>query len=335
MKIVENLLTRNPYSRPGTPHNNVLALIMHWTSVPNQPAIDVCNYFENRKIGKTGYGSAHYVVDLDGLVIRCIPESEVAYHVGSTQPDPASKKIYTDWARSHFGMHVTDPAGIGPNICTLGIEMCPIDEAGDFNSATIQAATQLAADICKRLMLNPLLDIATHNMVVGWKDCPRLWVNHPEKLDEFRNAVNRGGTAMAGVFNLDLSSIGNAVQGIGKAVTDTVAGVQGKLAPDQQAALNQSVIQVQQAIDTAQSAINEKEASSSNLFIAGWRPFIGWVCGAVLAYNYLVRPLIQLIPGMPQLPVMNWDIISPVLIGLLGLGTMRTVEKIQNAQGNH
>jgi N-acetylmuramoyl-L-alanine amidase len=189
MTVVENLLTVNDYSRPGRQHAKVLALIMHWTAVPNQAAIEVRNFFESRKSGTLGYGSAHYIVDLGGTIIRCIPEAEVAYHVGSTELDPASKKIYTDWARTKFGTFASNPETSSPNGCTLGIEMCPIDDQGNFNQATTDAAVELVADICRRLELDPMSDIATHNMVVGWKDCPRLWVNHPEKLQQFKQAV--------------------------------------------------------------------------------------------------------------------------------------------------
>jgi N-acetylmuramoyl-L-alanine amidase len=189
MTITESLLTPNPYSRPGTPIGRVQALIMHWTGVPNQPADIVRDFFDNRKNGHQNYGSAHYIVGQGGGVIRCIPETEVAYHVGSSQPDPASGRIYTDWARAQFGDAVCDPATIGPNACTLGIEMCVIDPAGNFTEQTKAASVELAADICARLHLNPFSDVSTHHAVVGWKDCPRLWVMQPALLGTFRAEV--------------------------------------------------------------------------------------------------------------------------------------------------
>ena len=191
MNLTENLLTPNPFSRPGTELHSVLALVMHWTAVPRQTAVQTRQYFEDRKQGTTGYGSAHYIVDMDGSIIRCIPEAEVAYHVGSNQLDPASARIYTDWARAKFGDHATDPQSIGPNICTMGIEMEPIDAQGAFTEQTLQAAIELSADICRRYSLDPLADIATHNLVVGWKDCPRLWVNNPALFTGFKADVAR------------------------------------------------------------------------------------------------------------------------------------------------
>lgn len=189
MRITENLLTVNPFSRPGTPRDQLKALIMHWTAVPMQPAREVRDFFESRKDGKQGYGSAHYVIDQSGDIIRCIPETEIAWHVGSSQVDPMSGRIYTDWAREKFGEHNCDPTTTGPNVCTIGVEMCPVDSAGTFTQQTLDAATELACDICRRLALNPLQDIGTHHLVVGWKDCPRLWVNHPDLFVTFKQGV--------------------------------------------------------------------------------------------------------------------------------------------------
>ena len=197
MTITDALLTVNPFSRPGTKRGQLQALIMHWTAVPMQPARAVRDFFESRKSGVEGYGSAHYVIDQDGTVIRCIPECEVAFHVGSSTPDPVSGLIYTDWAREHFGEHATNPEHMSPNACTLGIELCPMDSEGNFTHATLISAEELAADICLRLALNPFQDIATHHMVVGWKSCPLFWVNHPDVFEEFRarvaSAISRGG----------------------------------------------------------------------------------------------------------------------------------------------
>lgn len=191
MKITDALLTVNPFSRPGTLRGQLQALIMHWTAAPRQPAMATRDFFESRKLGQLGYGSAHYIVDCDGSIIRCIPESEIAFHVGSDQPDPGSGRIYTDWARAKFGEHATNPDTMSPNAVTLGIEMEPVDSDGNFTDATLAAAEELSADICRRLALNPLTDdIARHFDVVGWKRCPLLWVIHPEKIVEFRQSVH-------------------------------------------------------------------------------------------------------------------------------------------------
>lgn len=84
----------------------------------------------------------------------------------------------------------------------------------------------------------------------------------------------------------------------------------------------------------AQIGVNNSEAASKNNFVAGWRPFIGWTCGAIFAYNYIMRPMLSLIPGV-VLPILDMAEITPVLVGMLGLAAARTVEKINGAAGKH
>ena len=83
----------------------------------------------------------------------------------------------------------------------------------------------------------------------------------------------------------------------------------------------------------AQVDVNKTEAASSSVFVAGWRPFLGWVCGSAFAINYVVGPLLgycSTLAGHPiVLPTLNLGEMSPVLMGMLGLGTMRSVEKLQ------
>ena len=188
MNIKDELLTVNDYSRPGKKILSVLGIVMHWTGVPNQPAEQVRQFFENRKTGMGGYGSAHYIVDMDGSIIRCIPDNEMAYHCGSSQKDPVSGQIYTDYARRKFGSFAKDPAHCSPNQVTIGIEMCPIDSDGNFTTETLKAAAELVKSLLEKTKLT-VYDITTHHDIVGWKDCPRLWTNHPEKLNEFREMV--------------------------------------------------------------------------------------------------------------------------------------------------
>jgi hypothetical protein len=83
----------------------------------------------------------------------------------------------------------------------------------------------------------------------------------------------------------------------------------------------------------AQSDVNLQEAKSDNLFVAGWRPWIGWVCGAIFAINFIVGPIVNWIliaRGISmQFPKMDLSEAMPVLLGMLGLGGMRTFEKTQ------
>lgn len=80
-----------------------------------------------------------------------------------------------------------------------------------------------------------------------------------------------------------------------------------------------------------QREINKAEAGHRSIFVAGWRPAIGWVCAAALAYQYIVRPfaawgLAVWAPDAPALPTLDgmlWELV----FGMLGMGTLRSVEK--------
>jgi hypothetical protein len=86
-------------------------------------------------------------------------------------------------------------------------------------------------------------------------------------------------------------------------------------------------------IAKSQMAINQTEAASTSLFVAGPRPFIMWVCGVAFAYKFVLAPAAAFALtalGHPiALPVLDFTEMSTVLLGLLGLGGLRTVEKIK------
>jgi len=75
----------------------------------------------------------------------------------------------------------------------------------------------------------------------------------------------------------------------------------------------------------AQIELNKVEAQHRSLFVAGWRPFIGWVCGLGLMYEFLVQPILTSL-GYTMASV-NIGALYPLVMALLGLGTMRTAEK--------
>lgn len=85
----------------------------------------------------------------------------------------------------------------------------------------------------------------------------------------------------------------------------------------------------------AQTKINEVEAASQDKFVSRWRPAIGWICGAAYAYSFIIQPFaVFLLTALghhleaSQLPHIPLGELSVVLMGMLGLGTMRSVEKI-------
>jgi len=134
-------------------------------------------------------------------------------------------------------------------------------------------------------------------------------------------------------------------------IWDTVAGpiiaIINKVIPDKTAAaaavasLNQLQLQGQlqdefaqlQAITVNQSDVDKVEAANATVFVSGWRPGIGWVCGAALASQYILRPLIQWgftlahqpVPTLPGIDDNLWQL----MFGMLGLGGLRTFEKVK------
>lgn len=79
-----------------------------------------------------------------------------------------------------------------------------------------------------------------------------------------------------------------------------------------------------------QTKINEIEAQHRTLFVAGWRPFIGWVCGLAFAYHFILFPIIRTIYPDVQFPKLDTEPLFTVLLGMLGLGGLRTYEKLKD-----
>jgi hypothetical protein len=109
--------------------------------------------------------------------------------------------------------------------------------------------------------------------------------------------------------------------------------------PDPAAAASAKLelIKLQQSGDLAvmagQMKINEIEAGSASLFVSGWRPAIGWVCGAACAWNWIGLPIVKVGLGLLaiklELAPANLTEMMPILLGMLGLGGLRTLEKVQ------
>ena len=82
----------------------------------------------------------------------------------------------------------------------------------------------------------------------------------------------------------------------------------------------------------AQLEINKAEAASGSLFKGGWRPFVGWICGFALLYHFILCPLIIFVVtisgvAIPPLPEFDMGSLMTVLLGMLGIGGLRTFEK--------
>lgn len=148
---------------------------------------------------------------------------------------------------------------------------------------------------------------------------------------------------MPGVINIDTAGIGSILSGAGQFFKDIRTAITGKEPLDAGKAAELALkaqemeLQAQQGVNallTAQIELNKVEAASPNLFIAGWRPAVGWCCALIMAYNYMIAPLVGAFAKI-AMPVLGFGEVSPVLMALLGIGTMRTVEKLNSAAGNH
>lgn len=121
------------------------------------------------------------------------------------------------------------------------------------------------------------------------------------------------------------------------AVSDLAKTAIDKIWPDKS---EQEKIQLANAFGVIQGQLqtNQEEAKSSSLFIAGWRPFIGWVCGIGCAWNWVGLKIALFVAALMkvQLNLQPADLseMMPLLIGMLGLGAYRTYEKINNSEGN-
>lgn len=126
------------------------------------------------------------------------------------------------------------------------------------------------------------------------------------------------------------------ITGIGS-VADLIKDGIDRIWPDKseaekaQAALLMTALQGQ--LDT-----NKAEAANPSIFVAGWRPFVGWVCGVGFAVSAL-GPLLEwgssLIGHPTKFPAIDLSVMMPLLFGMLGLGGMRTAEKINGVNSGH
>jgi hypothetical protein len=107
--------------------------------------------------------------------------------------------------------------------------------------------------------------------------------------------------------------------------------------PQQAAEAKLKLLEMQQsgdlAVMVAQTDTNKIEAGSSSVFVSGWRPFVGWVGGFGFAYAEIVEPLLRFIASLSgytgEFPAIDTTITMQILFGLLGLGAMRSFDKVK------
>ena len=93
--------------------------------------------------------------------------------------------------------------------------------------------------------------------------------------------------------------------------------------------------QLIQEINKAKIEVNKVEANSNSLFVSGWRPFVGWTCGVALCYHFVLQPFLVFLlyssGYQMDLPVFDMTTLTTILMGLLGLGGLRSYEKVKKS----
>ena len=132
-----------------------------------------------------------------------------------------------------------------------------------------------------------------------------------------------------------VAGLGDAAKGVGEFLKDIRTAITGEAPIDanRRAELMSQSFQIEADLAKAQMAINQAEASSTSLFKGGWRPFIGWVCGFGLFYEFLLRCLLPwtvsvfMSKPLPPMPDLDMGVLMNLIAGMLGLGALRTYEK--------
>ena len=157
--VEQDYIPVNDWSRPGTPLEDINAVVIHYVGNPGTTARANRNYFASLSSGKEGtYASSHFVVGLEGEVVQCVPLTEVAYASNTRNGD------------------------------TVSIEVCHPDETGEFSPVTYRRCVELTAWLCREFKLDPETDVIRHYDVTG-KECPLYYVEHPEAWERLKADV--------------------------------------------------------------------------------------------------------------------------------------------------
>lgn len=156
-EIDVELITVNPYSRPGIETDKITGIVVHYTANPGSTAMDNRNYFEGLKDSHATKTSSNFVIGLEGEIVQCVPTWEVAYASNDRNKD------------------------------TVSIECCHPDETGEFTKETYRSMVQLCAWLCLKFDLNEE-DVIRHYDVTG-KNCPKYFVENEEAWEEFRGDI--------------------------------------------------------------------------------------------------------------------------------------------------
>ena len=150
------LLTPNPYSRPGDPLEEIHDVVIHYVDQPGSTAQQNRDYFESLKDGSRS-ASSHFIINTDGTIIQCIPLGEISY------------------------------ASNNRNFDTISIENCHPDDSGKFTDETYLSCVSLTAWLLHAFGLGPE-HMIRHYDVTG-KDCPIYYVKNPDAWERMKEDV--------------------------------------------------------------------------------------------------------------------------------------------------
>ena len=157
--VTEELLTVNPYSRPGEYLERVNAVVIHYVGNPGSTAEQNRSYFQGLADSGATSASSNLIVGLEGETLLCVPLGEIAYCSNSRNAD------------------------------TVSIEFCHPDDTGEPTPETYDALVRLTAWLCELYGLDPAEDVIRHYDVIG-KECPRYYVRNEDAWLQFRQDVS-------------------------------------------------------------------------------------------------------------------------------------------------
>ncbi len=155
--IQQAYLTVNPFSRPAVALDSVRGIVIHDAGLPGKTAMEVRDYYESLAQTQSERSSCHYVVGMDGEIVACVPDNEIAY------------------------------ASNARNMDTISVAFCSADESGTYSDVTYQSLVHLCAKLCKTYQINGV-DILRH-YDINSQDCPKVFVADDGAWMNFRAAV--------------------------------------------------------------------------------------------------------------------------------------------------
>jgi len=167
--IKVDLIRKSKYSRPKTKISDIKGIVFHWVANPKQSAQGVRNYFDMKS--KETFSSAHYCID-DNEIIRCIPENEMAYHVGA--------RAYNKELLERLDITY-------PNAHMIGIELCHDDWTGKFSESVLDQAVELGAYLMIEYGLESNQIFRHYD--ITYKNCPKYFVENPDEWKAFYTRI--------------------------------------------------------------------------------------------------------------------------------------------------